>query len=197
MTFKIKSKGKILEKSIDTKSSVTFYDFQGLRDNNLSGTGGTNTAPGGLLQSDYTSITLSTEAGVKELFGGLPLKADERIAVFGDFVHNFDDEVIGDTKTTGWAVGGKFGHKKVKKPGSWQMKYIYAVLGADAWPDAFPDSDRGFGGDTDIQSHEVAWKYALRKNVSLGLDYYQSRHYATRATKDTEHIVQADIALKF
>ena len=141
---------------------------------------------------------MSTEIGIKEIFGGLPLKLDERIAFIGDFIHNFDDEFIGDEKTTGWTLGAKFGHKKVKKPGSWQMKYLYVVLGADAFPDAFPDSDRGFGGETDILSHEVSWKYALRKNVALGLDYYQSRHYArSSGNDDTEHLLQADIALKF
>jgi hypothetical protein len=195
----VKNKMEIFEKDIDTKAAVTFYDFQGLRDNNLTDSEGGNTAPGGLLQSDYTSLALSAETGVRKLFGGLPLKIDDRIAFFADWIHNFDDEVIGDQKTTGWAFGSKFGHKKVKNPGSWQLKYIYAVLGADSWPDAFPDSDRGFGGETDIQSHEVAWKYALRKNVTLGLDYYQSRHYADSGSRrdDTEHLIQADIALKF
>jgi hypothetical protein len=195
----VKNKSKVLGKSVDTKLAATYYSFQGLHGNTLADSeGGNSTGAGGVLGSDYNSLGLSTEIGVKELFGGLPLKIDERIAFIGDFIHNFDDTFIGDEKTTGWTLGAKFGHKSVKDPGSWQMKYLYVVLGADSWPDAFPDSDRGFGGETDIQSHEVAWTYALRKNVTLGLDYYQTRHYArSRGNDDTEHLLQADISFKF
>jgi len=195
----VKNKAEVLDKSVDTKLAATFYKFNGAHGNDFTDSeGGNSTGAGGVLGSDYTSLGLSTEVGVKELFGGLPLKLDERIAFIGDFIHNFDDELIGDEKTTGWTLGAKFGHKKVKKPGSWQMKYLYVVLGADAFPDAFPDSDRGFGGETDIESHEVAWKYAWRKNVTLGLDYYQTRHYArSSGNDDTEHVLQADLALKF
>jgi len=195
----IKNKGKVFGKSVDTKLASTFYSFQGLHGNDLTDSeGGNSTGAGGVLGSDYNSLGLSTEVGVKELFGGLPLKLDERIAFIGDFIHNFDDELIGNEKTTGWTLGVKFGHKKVKNPGSWQMKYLYVVLGGDAFPDAFPDSDRGFGGETDIEAHEVAWKYAWKKNVTLGLDYYQSRHYArSSGNDDIEHLLQADVALKF
>ncbi|MEA3226039.1 MAG: putative porin [Planctomycetota bacterium] len=197
--FGVKNKAEVLEKDVDTKLAATFYSFQGAHGNTLSDSeGGNSTGTGGVLGSDYNTLGLSTEVGVRKLFGGLPLKIDDRIAFIGDFIHNFDDEFVGGEKTTGWTLGAKFGHKKVKKPGSWQMKYLYTVLGADAWPDALPDSDRGFGGETDILAHEVAWKYALRKNVTLGIDYYQSRHYAeSSGNDDTEHILQADIALKF
>ncbi|MCK5083156.1 MAG: putative porin [Candidatus Omnitrophica bacterium] len=194
----VKNKSEILKKDVDTKLAATFYSFQGLHGNDLTDSeGGNSTGTGGVLGSDYTSLGLSAEVGVRNLFGGLPFKADDRIAFIGDFIHNFDDDLIGDEKTTGWTLGAKFGHKKVKKPGSWQAKYLYVVLGADSFPDAFPDSDRGFGGETNIKSHEVAWKYALRKNVTLGLDYYQTRHYAKSGSNDVEHLVQADIALKF
>jgi len=196
----VSNKAEILDKSVDSKFAATFYTFPGLHGSSLANSGGTNsTGAGGVLGSDYTSLGLSTEIGVKELLGGiLPFSMDERIAFIGDFIHNFDDDTTVDKeKTTGWTLGTKFGHKKVKDPGSWQMKYLFTVLGKDAFPDAFPDSDRGFGGGTNIKAHEVALTYAWKKNVTLGLDYYISDHYAKSGSDDHEHLIQADMAYKF
>jgi hypothetical protein len=193
----IKNKAKIMGKSVDSKLATTFYSFQGLHGETLlSSAGGNTTGSGGVFGSNYNSLGVSTEAGVTELFGGLPLKIDERIALIGDFVHNFDDSLIGNEKTSGWALGTKFGHAKVKEPGSWQMKYLYVILGANAFPDSFPDSDR-FGGQTDVRSHEALLEYAWKKNIALGLDYYQTRHYARSGSDDTEHLIQADMVYKF
>ena len=101
---------------------------------------------------------------------------------------------IDDGEDTGWATGVKFGHKKAKKPGQWQGKYQYVHLERDAFPDAYPDSDR-YSGKTDVKGHEVAFKYAWMKNVTLGLDYYYNDRI--KATENKEHLVQFDTVVKF
>jgi len=112
---------------------------------------------------------------------------------FGKYVQNLDNDVIKD-ELSGWSTGFKLGHKKVKKKGNWQMKYIYTKLQNDAFPDIFPDSDR-FGRNTGIEAHEVAFKYALRKNVTFGLDYYQS--WNMNASDNKQNLIQADLVFKF
>jgi len=119
---------------------------------------------------------------------------DDYIKVFAQYIHNTDGDL--DGQDSGWAFGTAFGHKKVKKPGSWQVKYVKAVLGRDAWLDALPDSDR-YSGKTGIKSHEVVVSYALRKNVIFSLDYYQSNYYGNWKAHATDHIVQGDVLIKF
>jgi hypothetical protein len=179
---------------MDAKVAGTQYSFNGVQgqtqfDQNSSAD--TNTYTGGVYKYDYDSYAVGAEFGVKELFGGLPLKFDERIAVFGEYVQNFDPE----EQNIGWIAGVKFGHKKVKKQGNWQFKYMYAVLGKDAWLDALPDSDRYDPGRTDVKSHEASIQYALKNNVILGLDYYNSDRI--KSSKNRDQIIQADLLLKF
>jgi len=187
---------------IDAKVAGSVYHFNRVKGACLPWSQGTNTgitsvddeSCSGALTYDYDSYGFEGEMGIKKLLGGLPFNIDERIALFGQFIHNIDDNL--EDQENGWAFGVKFGHKKVKNPGSWQIKYIKAVLGRDAWLDTFPDSDR-FGGKTGIKSHEVALTYGLMKNVFLGLDYYQSNYYGSWKAHTTDHIVQGDVLVKF
>jgi len=180
----------VKEGDFDAKLASTYYGFHGVKGLALDNDAGSNTATGGVLKYDYDSVGVSTEFGIKEIFGGLPLDIDERIALFGDFIHNVD----ADDDATGWAAGVKFGNKKAKKSGQWQAKYIYAKLGKDAFLDTFPDSDR-YGGATDVKSHEFAVNYAWKKGVILGVDYYNSNRI--KASSNPEQIVQADVQFKF
>ncbi len=177
------------EGRIDAKLAGTYYSFNGIKGS--AQYEGSNTDDGaGVYKYDYDSGAVGAELGVKKLFGGLPLKLDERIAVFGEYVSNPDP----DKENTGWITGVKWGHKKVKNPKSWQAKYMYANLGKDAWFESFPDSDR-YGGNTDIKSHEFTVKYALMKNLTFGLDYYYSDYI--KGTQNAEQLVQADVVIKF
>ena len=178
---------------LDAKGAVAYHNFKGLKGRAaVPNTGGTNTTGGGVITNDYNTVSLGAEVGVKKLFGGLPFNADERIAVFGEWVKNND--VTTATGDSGYAVGVKFGHKKVKKPGNWQFKYQHVELERDAFVDFTPDSDR-LGGDTNVESEEFAFKYAMKKNVIFGLDYYISD--TETGTSDEEHLLQADLLLKF
>jgi hypothetical protein len=185
--------------NLDAKLAGTYYGFNNVKGNCLQWTAGSNTgvtsgadgACSGALTYDYDAMVWSAEAGVKKLFGGLPLGADDRIAVFSDFVTNVSSGV--DQKN-GWAFGMKFGNKKVKDQGSWQAKYQYVNLQKDAWLDTFPDSDRN-GGATDTRGHEIEVQYALNKNVIFGLDYYNT-NWIKKASNPTQ-LIQADVSVKF
>ncbi|HSV43062.1 MAG TPA: putative porin [Candidatus Bathyarchaeia archaeon] len=144
--------------------------------------------------NDFDSVGLSSEVGVNGIFGGLPWGMDQRIALFGDYIHNITNNVENDT---GWMVGAKFGHAKVKDPSSWQVKYMYGELKQKAWPNLFTDSDR-YSGNTNVKGHEWIWEYAWKKNVVFGLDYYNSdRLDRSLNAKDREHLFQADVSVKF
>ncbi|MFA5087974.1 MAG: putative porin [Candidatus Omnitrophota bacterium] len=178
----------------DATLAGIYYNFSGVQGVDLDHEKNTNTQLGqaadAALKYDYDSLGASVEVGVKNLFGGLPFGADERIAVFGDFVQNVDKV----DQRTGWAAGIKFGNAKVSEAKQWQMKWLFASLGKDAFPDVFPDSDR-YGGGTDNKSHEVTFEYGLSKNVILGVDYYYSQRI--KAAERLEHLLQADIVFKF
>lgn len=174
----------------DAKLAAIHYGFHGIKGLALDNAAGTNTSVGGVLKYDYDSVGTSVEVGVQKLFGGLPCHIDERIAFFSDYIHNFDPS----DENNGWALGVKFGNKKVKEKGQWQAKYIFANLQRDAFPDTFPDSDR-YGGGTDVRGHEGILEYALKENVILGLDYYQTDRIS--AASNREHLIQSDLQLKF
>lgn len=147
---------------------------------------GTNTIDAsGNYMFDYDSFSLSAEAGMKDVFLG-----DKMVAIFADYIKNSDSD-----EDTGYAVGFKFGDKKVKKLHDWQFKYIYADLEEDAWLDFLPDSDR-LGGATGVESNEFAFKYGLGKNVYLGLDYYDSESQISGDDEDQD-LLQTDLVFKF
>ncbi|MEW5895608.1 MAG: putative porin [Candidatus Omnitrophota bacterium] len=176
---------------MDAKLAGVYYGFNGVQGNVLDHQKGINTGADTGLVYDYDSVGASAEVGIKKALGGLPLKIDDRIALFGDYIQNISEGVQEDS---GWAAGIKFGHAKIKEPKSWQAKYLYAVLEKDAWLDTYPDSDR-YSGKTNMKGHEVVFEYALKKNVTLGLDYYRSD--VESGSSNVEHLVQADVAIKF
>lgn len=171
----------------DVNAAGTYYGFHGVKGIALDGTASSNTLSGAVLQHDYDSFGASAEIGVKNPLG---LESIQSLAFFGDFINNVDPE----DDATGWAAGVKFGDAKVNGKNQWQIKYQYSYLGKDAWPDAFPDSDR-LGGATDIKGHEWILEYGLSKNVTIGLDYYQDDR--VKAAHNRQKLIQADVNLKF
>ena len=77
-----------------------------------------------------------------------------------------------------------------------KLKHLDLILEKEAWLSAFPDSDR-FGGKTGIISDEAIFEYALKKHLTLGLDYYYSDYYGSWHAKAPAHLFQADLVLKF
>ncbi len=180
---------KYKENMFDATLAGVYYGFNGVKGIALDGTSSSNTLDGSVLKYDYDSFGIAAELGVSKPVPALPI---ERVAIFGDYIQNITKAVEDDIR--GWAVGAKIGDEKVVGPRQWQLKYQYTNLGKDAFPDAFPDSDR-LSGATDVKGHEWELQYGLSKNVSVGLDYYQDQRI--KATKNPQKIIQADLNVKF
>ncbi|MFK8027472.1 MAG: putative porin [Gammaproteobacteria bacterium] len=165
----------------------TYYSFDGLEGASIiAGSGGNNTIMGGTYLFDYDSVGLSAEVGIKDV-----LMQGKVFAIFGEYIKNDDSD-----EDTGRAFGFKFGDKKVKNTGTWQFKYINADLEADAFVDFTGDSNR-LGGQTGYMSNELIFKYAIAKNIILGLDYYDSEQDVPGLDDDEEKRFQSDIIFKF
>jgi len=165
----------------------TLYRFKDIEGGPaLDHASGTNTLAAGNYVNDYDSLGLSAELGTTAFAGKM-------FAVFGDYIKNSDGD---DDK--GYAVGFKFGDKKVKDRNQWQFKYIYADLERDAWLDAFPGSDR-FGGLTGVKGNEFVFNYGLHKNVVFGVDYYDTEQDISGFADDNdkEKVLQTDLIFKF
>ncbi len=167
-------------------AAISYYGFEEVDGSSALGehSAGSNTLVGGALTSSYDNLVLSGEMGVAKAFANRYM-----LAGFFDYVENTDIS----REDTGFAVGFKFGDKKVKEPGTWQAKYIYADLEQDAVLDFLPDSDR-YNGQTGVKAHEVALKYQAWKNIQLGLDYYSSED---ELANTDQRVLQADLLVKF
>ncbi len=152
----------------------------------------TNTVDDGNYKYDYDSLGLSAELGMKDVF--MPGKV---FAVFADYIKNSDSK-----EDKGYALGFKFGDKKVSNRHQWQFKYVYADLEQDAFLDNFPDSDR-FGGETAIKGNEFIFNYGLHKNIVFGVDYYDSERDVPDTASfaanddDKQKVLQTDVVFKF
>lgn len=185
---------------VEANLAGVYYGFHGLKAADLDHEKNTNTqragVADGVLLYDYDSVGASAELSVNRPLAFLGVDKIEHAAVFGDYIYNVDSgDGIGKVDDGyGWALGARFGDKKVQNWGQWQAKYIYAHLAKDAFPDIFPDSDR-YGGSTDMRGHEVIAEFGINKNTTFGLDYYQTKRL--RAAEATEHLFQGDLVIKF
>lgn len=91
--------------------------------------------------------------------GGTP------VVVFADFVTNND----ADDHEQGYLFGAKL--NKTKAPGSWDARWTYREVQADAVMGAFTDSDF-IGGGTDGKGHEINVGYQFATKAKLGLSYF-------------------------
>jgi len=60
---------------------------------------------------------------------------------------------------------------KAKKPGSWNFRYNYREIEADAVLGTFSDSDF-IGGGTDGKGHELNFGYQIGKGSKLAASYF-------------------------
>ena len=126
------------------------------------------------------------------------------IEVFGEFTHHFDDipvtvmadfvtNTAADSLETGWLVGMHLG--KVKKPGSWALRYIYREIKKDAAVGLFADSDFR-GGGTDARGHEMGGSLQLADNTTFNVSYFANTIGLAAAEEDFGRL-QVDVQLKF
>jgi hypothetical protein len=174
-----------LTDSLSFKFAGAYYSFQNLKGNNFDHSSETNSRDAnGNFEDDYDAVGIDAELGMK-LSDPVPY-----VGIFGQYVNS--DQGDDDT---GYLAGIKFGHKKVKKFGQWQVKYNYRRLEKDAWPDFLPDSDF-YGGQTDVEGNEIEFTFGLAKNVTFGVDYYLSERI-DREPDDEQNLVQVDLVVKY
>ena len=123
--------------------------------------------------------SVSAEIGLKDF-----LNTGMNTSLFMDQVSN------GDTSTSedrGYLVGAKTSN------GPWSLRYTYADLEQNAWPDIFPDSDR-LGGLTGFKGHEVVLSYEIMSNVAIDFDYYSIDN---ELKDEDQKLLQVDLKVKF
>lgn len=178
-----------LNDKMSLKTALSLYKISGVQGTALDHSAGTNSLDSqDDLLYDYNVYNPSFQLDIIKPFGGDFLI--KYLAMFGEYVENPDPT----EDNSAYAVGIKFGDKKIKKPGNWQAKYIYRKLEKDAWLDSLPDSD-AYSGKTGVKGHEFAVSYAIKKNLTFGLDYYKMKMIEGQA-KENE-IIQVDIKFKF
>ena len=92
------------------------------------------------------------------------------VTVYGDYVYNIASSHTGsDGMNDGWLVGVKLG--QAKKQGQWELGYYYESLGANAFLDAFVDSDFGYGG-TNNEGHIIKAGYAVTDYMMLNVSFW-------------------------
>jgi len=101
-----------------------------------------------------------------ELFGDVTVKAGGMpITFFVDYVVN----TAADEDDTGYTTGFKL--NKAKAPGTWDFRYQYKKVEADAVFGTFSDSDF-IGGGTDGKGHEINFGYQVAQGWKFALSYF-------------------------
>ncbi len=186
--------------SMYIKTAASYYEFDNVKGNDWTkgdayGIGINSRDAAGRWKYDHDAFAGDLELGITKIPGHVPYAA-----IFGQFVQatNVDNKnIYGNKDDTGWLAGLKFGHKKVSDFGDWQVTYNYRSLERDAWPDFLPDSDF-YGGATNAKGHEAEFEFGIAKNVTLGLDYYNTKEVRKSGANDkNQQILQADLNVKF
>ena len=103
---------------------------------------------------------------VMNAFGSAAFEiADLPVNIWADWIRNGD----ADDHDTGYQIGAQLG--KAKKKGSWQVKYYYQDLEADATLALLSNSDFG-GGGTDAKGSVLQGAFALTDQSTINLSYY-------------------------
>ena len=129
----------------------------------------------------------------------------ELVELFGEVNHKFESTPVtvmfdyvtngaADSLNSGWLAGLRLG--KAKKPGSWQVRYLYRNLETDAVLGMFSDSDFR-GGGTDAKGHEFGGAVQLADNTTFIASYFINE-IGLEADATTEfNRLQIDLQLKF
>lgn len=145
--------------------------------------GNTPDASGTAFEEDYNIFEAFLEVGTGA--AGLP------VALFGDYVNNTAVSRLDE----GWSVGVQVG--KAKKPGSWQVRYLYKKVERDAVFGTFVDSDFG-GGGTNSKGHEINVSYQIASYWNVGATYFYNQvDIAPGEPEDPFQRGQLDLRFRF
>lgn len=129
----------------------------------------------------------------------------ELMELFGEFTHKFESTPVtvmfdyvtnnaADSLNTGWLFGLRVG--KTKKPGSWEFRYIYRNVEADAVVGMFTDSDFR-GGGADAKGHEIGGAVQLAANTAFKATYFSNEIGLEETETDDFRRLQMDLQFKF
>jgi hypothetical protein len=176
------------DNSAHAMAGVSYYDFTHIEGEAplVDGDSFGNTLVGGLYEEDFNLFNIFGEVGFKVA----AFDQEFPITVFGDWVQNSE----ASDEDTGYSFGVKLG--KAKKPGQWDIRYLYKDIEQNAVFGTFTDSDFG-GGGTDAEGHEINLKYVLAKNWSLGVSYFMNDVDVEAEPEEDYERIQVDLGFKF
>ena len=146
--------GGIGYSDVDTAGKECFFD--GSTPGNSCR--GNSVNANGVYLYDFQVVDIFAQAGFELM--------DRPLTLWGDWIKNND----ADDYDTAYQVGIEYG--KISKKGSWQFRYFYEDIEADATLALLTNSDFG-GGGTDSKGNVFAGGYALNDQTSLILAYYR------------------------
>jgi len=176
---------------------ASYYDYTKIQGENVmdweskNNPYGNSTKEGSIIGST-TNKAYSSGFKPVELFCGADVFIMEfPISIFAQTVNNGDASKL----NKGMQYGISFG--KAKNPNTFEVGYAYQKLEKDAVLGALTDSDR-WGGGTDGKGSKVWGKYAVSKNMSVGLTYFIDDKTISDASKTTDYKrLQADLVYSF
>jgi hypothetical protein len=124
------------------------------------------------------------------LAGGLEFEVGLPLAFYAEIAQNQD----ADDLDTAWQVGAKLG--KAKARGDWQLQYEYREVEADSVLGLWTDSDFG-GGGTDVKGHRLSGKYAINKQWSLAVTYFNNKRGVDLGDNVDYERIMLDTAFKY
>jgi hypothetical protein len=138
-----------------------------------------------------TVLGYANDFDIVEVFGEFTQHLNEiPLTVMADYATN----TAADSLESGWLVGFHLG--RTNKPGSWDLRYIYREVKADAVVGTFTDSDFREGG-TDAKGHEIGGAVQLAANTAFNLTYFVNEIGLDKADPEDFHRLQIDLQLKF
>ncbi|HWQ26413.1 MAG TPA: putative porin [Chlorobaculum sp.] len=138
-----------------------------------------------------------------EFFGSLGGDLTETLPwkMYGQYAFNTADHdrfsAIDDKKRDAYLVGLQVGN--AKSPGQWSLGAEYVSIEDYAVSD-ITDSDRNNSSFTNLEGFKISAVYHLVQNMTIGMNYFNFKNKddanATTAD-DRQHLVQADVVVKF
>lgn len=184
-------------KDSSLRLTAGYYGFDNVtRFTPFTGTTNTNTLRNGKYLYEYNAYAFGTELGFKNPFGS---KMIPYASILGGYITNPDP--TRDNK--GYLAGFNIGYPSVAKFADWNFEYTFRRYERDALLDIFPDSSF-YSGTTNTMGHRIKAAFGLTKNISLGLNYYNT--WAVRPVRSAtnrngnpaaENLGQVDFLFKF
>ncbi len=152
--------------------------------------GRTNAGTGLIKNYDFRIINPSISVDFAEVF-----QSSYNFGIFGDFAQNTQNDlpkVNGKDAVKAYLAGASFGHAKLDKIGTWQIKGMYRYEELYSIPEGLGDSD-AYGGKAG-KGYEFIASFGLTKALSFGIDYYQMTDIDGNVPKS---LCQFDFVYKF